>query len=73
MSEPCERFLGSTLDRIEEKEARLLAWGIVDGAFGQTEIREIIDPLIDEALSRGMEDFLKADEVLAELLERKWI
>ena len=73
MSGSREGFLGATLDRIEEREARLLAWGIVDGAFCQTEIRGIIDPLIDEALNNGVEDFLTADEVLAELLERKWI
>ncbi|MBX9602406.1 MAG: DEAD/DEAH box helicase [Bryobacteraceae bacterium] len=73
MSELRETFLGSTLDRIEEREARLLAWGIVDGAFSQTEIRGIIDPLIDQALACGMEDFLTADEVLGELLRRKWI
>jgi len=73
MLESREGFLSSILDRIEEREARLLAWGIVDGAFNQTEIRGIIDPLIDEALNSGMEDFLTADEVLAELLERRWI
>ena len=73
MSEPRESFLGATLDRIEEREARLLAWGIVDGAFSQTEIFGIIDPLIEEALERCMEDFLSADDVLDELLERKWI
>ncbi len=73
MSQSREEFLGSTLDRIEEKEAKLLVWGIVDGAFNQTEIRGIVDPLIDEALNSGVEDFLTADEVLAELLKRKLI
>lgn len=73
MSEPRESFLGVTLDRIEEREARLLAWGIVDGAFSQTEIFGIIDPLIEEALERRMEDFLNANDVLEELLRRKWI
>ncbi len=73
MSEPRESFLGSTLDRIEEREARLIAWGIVDGAFSQTEIFGIIDPLIEEALKRRMEDLLTAEDVLDELLRRKWI
>lgn len=73
MPEPRESFLGATLDRIEEREARLLTWGIVDGAFSQTEIFGIIDPLIEEALERRMEDFLNADDVLEELLRRKWI
>lgn len=73
MSEAREGFLRATLDRIEEREARLLSWGIVDGAFSQTEIFGIIDPLIEEALERRMEDFLNADDVLEELLRRKWI
>lgn len=73
MSEPREIFLASTLDRIEEREARLLAWGIVDGAFGHDEIRNLLNPLIDEAINGGLEDFLSAEEVLAELLRRKWI
>lgn len=73
MSEPRESFLGSTLDRIEEREAKLLAWGIVDGVFTRNEIFGIIDPLIEEALNNRMEDFLTADAVLDELLRRKWI
>ena len=73
MSEARESFLGATLDHIEEREARLLTWGIVDGAFSQTEIFGIIDPLIEEALERRMEDFLTVDDVLDELLKRKWI
>lgn len=73
MSELREIFLASTLDRIEEREARLLAWGIVDGAFGHDEILELINPLIDEAINGGLEDFLSAEELLAELLRRKWM
>jgi len=73
MSEPREKFLRSTLDRIEEREAKLLAWGIVDGSFSQSEIFGIIDPLIDQALSVGIEEFLKADAVLSALLIRQQI
>ena len=73
MSDPRESFLWSTLDRIEEREAKLLAWGIVDGFFSQSEIFGIIDPIIDQALCEGMEEFLAVDEVLSELLSRKWI
>ena len=68
-----EDFLASVLDRIEEREARLLVWGIVDGAFNREEIRDLLDPLIDEALDRGFDDFFSADDVLTELLQRKWI
>lgn len=73
MSEPCESFLASTLDRIEERESRLLAWGVVDGAFGDDEICDLLNPLIEEAIKGGLEDFLSAEDVLTELLLRKWI
>lgn len=73
MSKPREGFLASTLDCIEEREARLLSWGIVDGAFGHNEICDLLNPLIDEAINGGLEDFLSPEEVLAELLKRKWI
>lgn len=68
-----ERFLASVLDRIEEREARLLAWGIVDGAFSHDEISDLLNPLIDEAINDGLEDFFSAEEVLSELRQRKWI
>jgi hypothetical protein len=73
MSEPRENFLASTLDCIEEREARLLAWGIVDGAFGHDEICDLLNPLIDEAIDDGLEDFLSVEDLLTELLRRKWI
>ncbi|MFT2158564.1 protein DpdJ [Pseudomonas putida] len=68
-----ERFLASVLDRIEEREARLLVWGIVDGAFSHEEISDLLNPLIDEAINDGLEDFFSAEDVLAELRHRKWI
>lgn len=73
MSKLSEDLLTTTLDRIEEREAKLLTWGIVDGAFGHDEIRDLINPLIDEAIEGGFEDFVSAEEVIAELLERKLI
>jgi hypothetical protein len=68
-----EDFLAAVLDCIEEKEAKLLAWGIVDGVFSKEEIVDLIDPLIDKAISLGMESFLDSSEVLSEILDRKWI
>lgn len=52
-----ERFLASVLDSIEEREVRLLAWGIVDGNFSHEEISDLLNPLIDTAISAGLEDF----------------
>lgn len=71
MSELCENFLISTLDRIEQREARLLAWGIVDGAFRYDEMCDLLNPMIEDAINGGLEDFLSAKDVLAELLQRK--
>lgn len=68
-----ERFLASVLDSIEEREVRLLAWGIVDGNFSHEEISDLLNPLIDTAISAGLEDFFSVEKVLAELLQRKWI
>ena len=61
------------LDSIEEREVRLLAWGIVDGNFSHEEISDLLNPLIDTAISAGLEDFFSVEKVLAELLQRKWI
>lgn len=71
--EPRERFLTSVLDRIEEREARLVAWGIVDGSFSSGEIDDLLNPLIDEAIGIGLEDFFSVADVMSELLKRKWI
>jgi len=68
-----ERFLASVLDHIETREARLLAWGIVDGAFSHQEISDLISSRIDEAIPEGFEDFPDAEAVLSELLARHWI
>lgn len=73
MLEARERFLASVLDRIEEREARLLAWGIVDGAFSHDEISDLLNPMIDEAIIDGLEEFFSAEDVLTELRQRKWI
>lgn len=68
-----ERFLLNTLDVIEEREARLLAWGIVDGQFSRQEFVDLIDRRIDEGLAEGIDDFLDADAVIQILRSRQWI
>lgn len=68
-----EHLLTSVLDQIEAREARLLAWGIVDGAFSQQEISDLIDSQIDAALSNGLDKIPDADVVLNALLARHWI
>ena len=73
MSIDREKFLSQVLDLIEEGEARLLAWGIVDGFLDQREIVRLIEPEIDAALDAGMDAFLTADEVIEVMDERRWI
>jgi superfamily II DNA or RNA helicase len=66
-------FLSKVLDSIEERESRLLVWGIVDGAFKKDELDELIFPLIDSALEKGFTEFFSSDEVINELLCLKWV
>lgn len=68
-----DEFLTSILNLLEDREERLLAWGLVDGFFSYDEMCDLIDPLIDRAISDGFDCFLSADDVLDELLQRKLI
>lgn len=73
MSDPRMNFLSKVLDTIEEQESRLLVWGIVDGAFKKDELDDLIIPLLDLEQINGLTDFFSPDEVINELLERRWI
>lgn len=68
-----QNFLSGILDRIEEREYRLLVWGIVDGAFQKEELSDLIYPLIDSALASGYEDYFEPNEVITSLLALKWV
>ena len=65
-----EEFLRSVLDNIEQREARLLVWGLVDGRLGRNELAELIDPMIEQALQRGVEHFFNVEEVIQALSHR---
>ena len=43
-----EALLVAALDRIEQREARLLSWGLVDGFLTSGEAADIIDGLLDD-------------------------
>jgi hypothetical protein len=73
MSDAQEKFLSQVLDVIEQSEARLLTWGIVDGFLTHREMVEFIEPLVDVALEEGMDEYVTADEVIEVILERKWV
>lgn len=65
-----EAFTHRVLDAIEQREARLLVWGLVDCRLGRDELGELIDPLLDKAIEQGIEDFYNADDVIQGLTER---
>ena len=65
-----ERLLLNVLNAIEEREARLLVWGLVDGRLSRDELLTLIDPLVDQALSQGVEEFYTVDDVIRGLIGR---
>ena len=73
MSDLQQKFLSNVLDCIEQKESRLLVWGIVDGLFQREELSDLISPLIDSALDSGFDEFFEADEVISALFALKWL
>ena len=64
-------FLSRALDEIEQRESRLLVWGIVDGYFERDELVALLDPIVDQALSQGSEEFSSAEDAINGLLARK--
>ena len=65
-----EKLLLACLDRIEQREARLLTWGLVDGFLTPGELGELIDPLLDDpAYANGL-TFVSVAEVVAALQRR---
>jgi len=66
-----QKFLETVLDAIEQREARLLVWGLVDGRLSRDEVEAVIDPLLDEALAKGLVAFMQASEVVAALRDKR--
>ena len=65
-----ENLLLAALDQIEQREARLLTWGLVDGHISAGELQEIINALLDDpAVGTGV-TFHHAGEVITELIDR---
>lgn len=67
------KFLSGVLDHLEQKESRLLVWGVVDAMYTKSELVDIIDPIIVSALEEGYEEFFEPDEVISALLELGWL
>lgn len=73
MSDKRKELLSRVLDHVEQRESRLLVWGIVDGFFSREELGEIVDPLIDAALEQGNEEFFQADDLITALRDLTWL
>ena len=65
-----ETLLLALLDGIEQREARLLTWGLVDGHVSAGEIRGLADALLDDPVIGAGVSYQAADEVTAELINR---
>ncbi|MBZ9954289.1 protein DpdJ [Mesorhizobium sp. BR1-1-15] len=65
-----EALLLTALDKIEQLEARLLTWGLVDGHVSAGEMHGIIDALLDKPVLGAGVSFLDAGHVIAELISR---
>jgi hypothetical protein len=65
-----EKLLLTSLDRIEQREARLLTWGLVDGFLTSRELSDIIDPLLDDPEFADGLTYVSIAEVIAALKSR---
>jgi hypothetical protein len=63
-------LLVAMLDSIEQREARLLAWGLVDGFVSRRELRDIADGLLDGPDIGGAVTISDADTAIAGLAAR---
>ena len=44
-----DALLINVLDKIEQREARLLSWGLVDAFLTAQELHEVIDDVLNDA------------------------
>ena len=67
--DPRSQAIADVLSRLEQAEARLLSWGMVDGSFGEDELLERCEQFIDsEDLSH---EFSTPEELFDELEDRR--
>lgn len=70
LSRGATEFLHEVLDAIERHEARLLVWGLVDGRMNPDELRNLIEPSLENALLGGVTDFIDTADVIRALQDR---
>lgn len=67
---PDDALLVAVLDQMEQREARLLSWGLVDAFLTGQELQEVIDDALNAVTSFAGLTLLHASDVLEKLLER---
>lgn len=70
---PNESLLFSVLDQVEQSEARLLSWGLVDAFLTRAELQEIVDTALNDVVSFEGLTLLHARDVVDEMLDRTLI
>jgi hypothetical protein len=63
-------FLLQCLDKIEQKETRLLVWGIVDSSFEKADLEEFLDPFLDKYLNAGNDHYFTSAEIVETLCDK---
>ena len=65
-----EIFLLACLDQIEQCEARLLTWGLVDGFLSSEEMSALVDPMLDDLQYADGLSFVSVATVIKALKDR---
>jgi hypothetical protein len=65
-----ERLLLALLEELEQREARLLTWGLVDGFLSVTEVNAAADRLLDDPHVSAGVSFVNSADVLAAMRAR---
>lgn len=68
-----DELLAAALDGMEQREARLLSWGLVDSFLTPGELHSIIDPLLDDPVLGTNVSFFSAADVIEALIARALI
>lgn len=69
---PIDTFALDFLDDLEQRESRVLTWGLIDGYFGEDEIESLADDFLSKVISSGKQvPFSSGWDVVEALLDQK--
>ncbi len=63
-------FLNEVLDAVEQRESRLLVWGLTDSRLSKEEMDQLIEPMLDDALEEDLTEFYTSLDVIKALKSR---